>query len=1075
MRRLVLLTPLVSVVAIFAGCEDGPNQTFSPTNGTLFNSGDTPSQTDEAGAPLNGNYAGQNKSEICSGDELQRQWAAMVQEPIKPPRFMAGLDLAGGPKFPAIKIDEAENGPLTPINKNGPTRLCQPTVEGPGGNGGDVGGSIQVHWGNNSEVQMEWAVPTHKAYFVTLNPGYLGHITWTYTPKGGTAHNYDFQISHPVLKDGVLFQFDWNDSKKLAAEVDEIYRGIVSTFAPELYFDDPSDCKTTGACAIFPGGNQDGTGRAIIGFRPISFYFLTYNPGLPQPSGSTMASMYTFNIKYAPYSETLSYLKMNDAIGPTSTGAVGDQGKVCNLKLGGTYGDLLDNCVQVFQNPATNDLATNKVLGNIKHDDQNFTFSVVGVNQGYRPVAFDQGGPRQFDVIHDDDLPQRTDYAEDFSVDVRTYAPILNDYYVKTAGTPPVATYKKDRHGSGAVWREWGRLVQTTLAKAYADAHGTTPRPWHDPACFFPMSCKPTVNPPTTNCAPLGFDACGAATDCGWALNFPAGQDIYSWRAPDGCTGFEGHVTAAEPIGAGDGQFNDAANVGGQGVGGFKPGNPVSAFCNDPGIFNFCGFSGDIIGLNTDLLGGAYQRVLQFMGHGDILKVPSEGRDLRFYFKQFMIAYTKYMLSPAASAKGKKATPPDPVPDFGGQFIDTDNLFFDSYGGGAARGEYADLTFATATQDPTDLELKMLLVGSNLQEAHFLRKLDREERAIFQVMAVDKTQAAWGYLKKNNVVVKDEYGFPTRNAGVFLSNLGGSPAAAGIWSAVSPAVAAPPVGGQPAVDPCNPGQPAMKTAYYCATHIDSDCALSAPTDDKGAMIVRENGKPLFEGYCGIWNPTVFAVGGDPSLIKLVETYPLINSAKIEFSNFANPYDTTSASTPLQVLAPWKPQQEGVGFPVATTGTRDVFVKTAELNFEGQVVTPTFDFLPVSVKPGGDAGGAPYTGVSIQAIETQDFLGDVFVCYDAIGAANRVGTGRPGDVLAAHMYTSAQVILDWIAAHPGSQDACGIVVRYSPYNNYPDFVQSSVNGVRLGIEQGAGLGRVSDATIFVPGSGSPAAP
>ena len=63
----------------------------------------------------------------------------------------------------------------------------------------------------------------------------------------------------------------------------------------------------------------------------------------------------------------------------------------------------------------------------------------------------------------------------------------------------------------------------------------------------------------------------------------------------------------------------------------------------------------------------------------------------------------------------------------------------------------------------------------------------------------------------------------------------------------------------------------------------------------------------------------------------------------------------------------------------------------------------------------------------------------------------------------------------IAAHPSAQDNCGLIIRYSPYNNYPDYVQSTVNGVRLGIEQGAGYGRVSDATVFTPGSGAPAAP
>ena len=71
-----------------------------------------------------------------------------------------------------------------------PTRLCQPIVLGPGGNGSDVGGSILVQWGNNGEFQMEWAVPTHKAYVMYLNPGYVGQMQWNYvTPSSRQARS----------------------------------------------------------------------------------------------------------------------------------------------------------------------------------------------------------------------------------------------------------------------------------------------------------------------------------------------------------------------------------------------------------------------------------------------------------------------------------------------------------------------------------------------------------------------------------------------------------------------------------------------------------------------------------------------------------------------------------------------------------------------------------------------------------------------------------------------------------------------------------------------------------------------
>jgi len=1062
---------------VLAGCEDGPTQTFSPTKGDHFNQGDPQAVADEAGAPLGAHYAATSKQEICSGEELQRQWAAMVHEPIRPPRFMAGFDLADGDTYNGLRIEKAEQGPLTPIQANGPTRLCQSTNQGQGGNGADVGGSLVSAWGNNGEVQMEWAVPTHKAYFLALNPGYLGTMEWDYQPKGDPkTYHYVFQIGRPITKtpkDGsappATYEIDWSSNPKLVAAVDELYRGIVSTFSPEIYQDTPTDCKANGTCLISATGNQDGTGRTIIGFRPASFYMQTFSPSQPQPSGSTMAAAYVFNVKYAPYSVSRSTLKMFDLEGPTSVAnPIGDMGKSCVLKLGDTFDSLVNNCVKVFQDDKVGDLALKKVLGNLAHDDQNYTFSVVGINQNYRASDMNSGMPREFDVINDHDQPQPQDTADDFQLDVRTYGPISNDAYLNTT----TQTYKNDYHGSGAVWREYQRLVQTDLAATYAKTHpkpagaANWPRSLHDPACYFP------ANP-------------------------PANFDPYAWRAPEGCTGFEGMISAAYvPPGSPDAAFNDPSF--GPFFGGFKPGGPNIAFCNDPGTYNFCGFNGDIIGTYTDLLVGSLQRVTQIMGRGNLLDVPLEARDLRYYFKQFSIAMAKYMTSPeGAGRKGQHAVPADPVGDFSAQDIDDDYLIFDSIGGGANRSEYVDLTFADATHDPTSLELQMILVGSNWRSTHFYRRLDREERAMFNAMAVDESQPAWAYLRDAaGKLIKDAYGKPRANASMLQTNIFGSPAISSllggnaIGNFIQPTDAAGKpikVGGANPVDECNlqlHGDAVVKTAYYCATHLDPDCTatldgngnpgLQAPTDDKGNMILRESGRPLLAGYCGAFSGTDFALnsGGSYSGIKILETYPLKEAVKIEIPDHQNPYDVTSPSTGRQVLVPYKPQGEGIGFPVATTGARDVFVSTAQLDFTGQVVTPIIDFLPVQVTP---PGGQPYTAVKILAVESSDFLGDVVLCYDNTSAANRYGSGRPGDFLTAHMYSSVQVLLDWIHAHPGAQDSCGLIVRYSPFNNFPDFIQSSVNGVRVGIDQASGYGRVVDVTIFSPGYGTPATP
>ena len=66
-----------------------------------------------------------------------------------------------------------------------------------------------------------------------------------------------------------------------------------------------------------------------------------------------------------------------------------------------------------------------------------------------------------------------------------------------------------------------------------------------------------------------------------------------------------------------------------------------------------------------------------------------------------------------------------------------------------------------------------------------------------------------------------------------------------------------------------------------------------------------------------------------------------------------------------------------------------------------------------------------------------------------------------------MYTSVEQILNWFAAHPAAYDACQMIIHYSPYGNYADYISSIQNGVRLGVTQGGGFGRIVDGTLFDP--------
>jgi hypothetical protein len=249
------------------------------------------------------------------------------------------------------------------------------------------------------------------------------------------------------------------------------------------------------------------------------------------------------------------------------------------------------------------------------------------------------------------------------------------------------------------------------------------------------------------------------------------------------------------------------------------------------------------------------------------------------------------------------------------------------------------------------------------------------------------------------------------------------------------------------------------TAYECATTLDPAVVTACVLPASGPQFVPldQNGQPRLLKYKGAFgsNSTAFTLG--PTPIKITQTFTNIQQAMISMPVYQNPYDPMSAKLPaLNILIPWAPKQPGIGFPLALTGTLDKFITTAQLDFSGTTITANIDYDavidPMTLQPKADGS------LQFLAVETTDFLGEIFVCQDA----------PTGDLLGVRMYTTVATILDWLGSHPGSYDACGIIIRYSPYGNYADYITSLTNGVRLNITQGGGFGRVVDVTLFVPG-------
>jgi len=200
----------------------------------------------------------------------------------------------------------------------------------------------------------------------------------------------------------------------------------------------------------------------------------------------------------------------------------------------------------------------------------------------------------------------------------------------------------------------------------------------------------------------------------------------------------------------------------------------------------------------------------------------------------------------------------------------------------------------------------------------------------------------------------------------------------------------------------------------------------------------------------------------------------------------DPTDPNFLDKNIFTFVPWLPAQPGVGFEIPANGSSNLFVETSQLDFTGNLETYTVDYVPFQDKT---QTSCAYTGTSssngacndgfkcvqgtcvakdntieIRALEAHDFLGEVFPCQDP----------TTQDILHVRMYTATSDILQWMANHSGdpmgfgsAQNACNIIVRYSPFDNYPDFITSLTNGVTLATNQGMGFGRIVDATLFNP--------
>jgi hypothetical protein len=505
---------------------------------------------------------------------------------------------------------------------------------------------------------------------------------------------------------------------------------------------------------------------------------------------------------------------------------------------------------------------------------------------------------------------------------------------------------------------------------------------------------------------PLGDPACFLPENS-------TGVDLTKWRPAAGCTGMEQFVTPAKPdtgnpgidrlsVGPAKAQSLRFTTV-------MKPGDPIAVFCADPwpGQYTRCGGATDQVGFKSSVWDGTYKRVLDYLGNGNVFSLPSEARDRKFYFKVWAHAYVHYL-------KAAALYPTDlSKPEFVQYKPEPDHLLFDDLGSENEKFEYIDRRFVSADREPLKFEYEALITSGNQRDSKFHRRFTRDERTLYMVMEEDKTSPPGD--KGDNVR---------------LTNLIGSTVLYNNWYDVSD----------------------EKTAYYCATKEDDECKAgggkyNSPPKKNGAIMLDDYGQPILTNYKGAFTSTVFTLGSNH--IKMVQPLPLIQSAKVAVPNYPDPYapftgQGVAAPPMIETLGDWRPKAPNNGFRVVVNGQRDKFYPAESIDFTGSSLS-----LLLDVERQKD------NTLKILAVQSNDYMGDVFLCRDP----------ATGDLLRVEQYESMAEVIDWIHGHPGSYDACGFIIRYSPFNNYPHLLAATKAGIVLTVNQGSGFGRISTVEVY----------
>jgi hypothetical protein len=519
--------------------------------------------------------------------------------------------------------------------------------------------------------------------------------------------------------------------------------------------------------------------------------------------------------------------------------------------------------------------------------------------------------------------------------------------------------------------------------------------------------------------------------------------------APAGCSGMEGYITAA-PLALAPNFPNNAygkAAIALTTTSGLSPaGNQLASWDDSPTTLAGTHTLRDV---TVSTWSGTTKRIIKVLGKGERSAVPNDFREPRAYATLWMQALTQYLIARGNVGKGVKL---QDVLDAGPggaalHHIDPNYFFFDTGGAGNQQfdsAEYVYTDFATIDRPFYDFKIVVDSITGILNQLTFDGFPLRGERALLGAL----TPA----------------GQPLGTNGTLLqTNIFGSTVLSNGWH-----------------DPATPAGTFQK-AYDCASadfdklagaalaSYTSACDVDGngpPVDQNTGKILRNgSGDPILKPYRGGFTSTSTVFNLGRNILSVPQDQITVASRDVNLLQATVSFKTkTSVFNPLGPDGPtmtfpinYVLPTDFTGFYIPISSSRDRFVKQEEFDTTGIAISTVIGTVPVL------QSGVAVPGLNrLSSADSRDFLGEMFVCKSG------------GDLLKVRMFTPADVVLEWITAHPQAMSDCNLIIDYSGFGSVLARVTSISNGVIVnftdpsGITAQANNSVVDDVDLFATG-------